>query len=337
VVDATGLLEDGSARGERGLVLGRPIDSASLLDTAGHPPLERGAPDLVSPAVEAAARALGWIDAASAQAGIEAMRRAGVETAHVPLPPLPRYHGPAMELRAEIDRGDVWYDDPLDARGRRRAQPRERRPVLTLYAADGAGEVALVRWPTTIGTWQREKRGGRVVRRYKGSPTGRFLWREVFAAPAWFPPPSTPDQELVRRGSDGRWVAREDTIGPGHLSAYGLVMIVHRSLAGGDTNVRTHGTVSYLSIAEGSASHGCHRLLSVQALRLAGFLLAHRPHTVRGEVREAYARQVRWGGRRFTIRRGARGYLRVLDPPVPVEVLEGRIRGHARRPIRRAH
>ncbi|HEU5056588.1 MAG TPA: peptidoglycan-binding protein, partial [Kofleriaceae bacterium] len=200
VVDATGLLEDGSARGERGLVLGRAIDPVSIVDTAGHSPLAAGAPDLVSPAVDAAARALGWLDPASAQAGIEGMRRAGVETAWLRLPPVPRYHGPAMELRAEIDRGDVWYDDPQGAGGRRRAQPYERRPALTLYARDGAGEVALVRWPTTIGTWQREKLGGRVVRRYKSSPTGRFVWREIFAAPAWFPPPSTPDQELVRRG-----------------------------------------------------------------------------------------------------------------------------------------
>ncbi|HEU5057804.1 MAG TPA: hypothetical protein VFU21_14835, partial [Kofleriaceae bacterium] len=140
--------------------------------------------------------------------------------------------------------------------------------------------------------------------------------------------------ELVRRGPGGRWVIRDDTIGPGHLSAYGLAMIVHRNLGGGDTGVRTHGTVSYLSIAEGSASHGCHRLLGHQALRLAGFLLAHRPHEVRGEVHERYVRRVRWAGRRFTIRRSARGYLRILDPPVPVEVLEGRVRGRARQPIR---
>ena len=145
------------------------------------------------------------------------------------------------------------------------AQPCQLRPVLTLYARDGASEVALVRWPTTIGTWQREKRAvGAVVNRYKNSRAGSFFWHEIVAAPVWFAPAS------------------------------GLVLILHRNTWGGDTGVRTHGTVSYLSIAGGSASHGCHRLFTYQALRLAGFLLAHRPFTVRGEVRETYQRRVRW-------------------------------------------
>ncbi|HLU66110.1 MAG TPA: L,D-transpeptidase [Kofleriaceae bacterium] len=337
VVDATGLIEDGSARAEWELVLGRALDSPTLRDTAGHPPLENGAPDLVSPAVEAAARALGWLDPASARASLAAIRRAGVATVALPLPPVPRYHGPAMELRAEIDRGDVWYEYPFDARGDKRPQPRERRPVLTLYARDGEREVALVRWPTTIGTWQRERRrDGEVVMRYKGSLAGEFLWREIVAAPAWFAPPGIPDMELVRR-EGRRWVVQQDAIGPGYRSAYGLVMIIHRTAGGADTTIRTHGTGSYLSIPEGAASHGCHRLMSHHALRLAGFLLAHRPFEVRGELRARYEREVRWAGKRFTIRRRSRGYARVLDPPVPVEVLPGRIRGRDRRPIQRSY
>lgn len=60
VVAATGLLEDGSAAGAWGQVLGRDLDPPELRDADGWPPLSRAAPDLVSPATEAAARALGW-------------------------------------------------------------------------------------------------------------------------------------------------------------------------------------------------------------------------------------------------------------------------------------
>jgi hypothetical protein len=335
VVDATGLVEDGSARGEWRPVLERYLEPAGLRDLAGHAPLAGGAADLVSPATEAAARALGWTDPAAALASLEQIARDGTRQVALALPPPPRYHGPAMELRAEIDRGDVWYDYPWTASGTRRAQPRERRPVLTLYARDGAGEVALLRWPTTIGTWQREKlAGGAVVTRYKPSTPGESMWREIVAAPVWFAPPTTPDRELVRRTATG-WRAREDTIGPGHRSAYGLVMIMHRNRAGGDTGVRTHGTADYLSVSQGNGSHGCHRLLSYQALRLAGFLLTHRAFTTRGQLSESYGRRLHWAGKTIAVRRGTRGYVRELDPPVEVRVLPGRILGRAQRPISR--
>jgi hypothetical protein len=336
VVDASGLIEDGSARGVWGSVLERTIDPASVRDSAGHAPLAAGAPDLVSPATEAAARALGWTDPDAALRALDRLAGEGHRQVAVQLPPRPRYHRPAMQLRAEIDRGDVWYDDLRTPSGARRRRPRERRPVLILYARDGDREVALARWPTTIGTWQREKlSSGAVVTRYKASPVGSFQWREMVAAPAWFAPPSTPDRELVRRTSRG-WLPREDTIGPGYRSAYGLVAIVHRNERGGDTGVRTHGTVNYLSVSQGNGSHGCHRLLTFQALRLGGFLLAHRRFVTIGERAEAYRRHIRWGGKTFVIARSTRGYTRVLDPPVPVRVLPGRVLGRAKQPSRRS-
>src|SRR5262249_54284973 len=43
----------------------------------------------------------------------------------VRLPDPPEYYGKAMDLAAEIDRGDVWYDFPFDAAGARLPQPRE--------------------------------------------------------------------------------------------------------------------------------------------------------------------------------------------------------------------
>jgi peptidoglycan hydrolase-like protein with peptidoglycan-binding domain len=335
VVDATGLIEDGSALGEWGAVLDRNIEPDSLRDSSGLPPPARGAPDLISPATEAAARALGWTDPQAARASLDRLQRARTRQVAVRLPPPPHYHGPSTALWVEIDRGDVWYDWPWDEAGQRRAQPRERRPSMTLYAGDGArGAIALVRWPTTIGTWQREKQDdGGVVTVYKSSPPGDYQWREIISAPSWFAPPTTPDRELVRATPRG-WQPREDAIGPGYRSAYGLVAIMQRTERGNDVGVRAHGTVDYEAVARGDGSHGCHRLFTHQALRLAGFLLTRRPFITRGQKQERFRRQVVWRERSVEIRRNTRGYVRELDPPVPVRVLEGRVLGSAREPIR---
>jgi hypothetical protein len=207
-----------------------------------------------------------------------------------------------------------------------------------LYARREGREEALVRWSTTIGGWQPERsRGGGVGMRYKPSDVGPRVWRDVIAAPAWFPPPSTPDEELVRRrGRD--WVLRRRLFGPGYASAYGMVMLVHHEerrqrdeVRLVDHGIRTHGSVSYRSILRGQ-SHGCHRLFNHLALRLAGFLLAHRDYAVEGDLPARYVRLVRHRGRRFRFTLESRGFARRLDPPVPVEVLEGTIHGPVRSP-----
>jgi hypothetical protein len=320
VVDATGLIEDGSACGAPGRVLDRELDAAELRDASGWPALPRCAPDLVSPATEAAARALGWTgpDEALGSPFLDARRRGRVAIA---LPAHPHPEPAELALRAEIDRGDVfrrWRD-----RGRRV----ERRPSLVLYE----GEVALVRWPTTIGGWQREKLpDGRVVNRYKASDPGDYVWRDIVVAPVWFAPPSTPDRELVRRAGSG-WAVREDTIGPGTRSAYGLIMLMHHraipTRAGvryADTAVRTHGSVNFRSLQAGS-SHGCHRLYNHLALRLGGFVLRHHAHEVVGALDDRYQRRVTAGERTMWIRRDTRGYgYRLLDP-VPLRVLVGTV------------
>jgi hypothetical protein len=61
-----------------------------------------------------------------------------------------------MDLRAEIDRGEVVLARPkLDKEGHKKwKSPVSDRPTLTLYARVGKGEVALGRWPTTIGGWR---------------------------------------------------------------------------------------------------------------------------------------------------------------------------------------
>lgn len=312
VVDAAGLLEDGSAGNDWGTVLGRQLDPEDMRYRADGP-LPHAAADLVAPATEAAAVALGWHDFESARAFL----RAHLDHDHrvaVPLPPPPPYHGPATALRAVVEPGDP-------AAG--------RRPVLIVYAADGDRELALVRWPTTVGGWKPEKRAdGRIVRAFKASDAGPRVWRDLVVTPAWYAPPSTPDDDLVGV-RDGRWTVKQDLIGPGYRSAYGLVMLVHHEQvehAGHthmlDHGIRTHGSVSYRSILTGD-SHGCHRLYNHHALRLTTFLLRHRAHAVRGPLAETYARHVRYRGRVWSIFRDERGFAYELTPPVPLEVHRG--------------
>jgi hypothetical protein len=329
VADATGLIEDGSARNAWEPILGRFIESAEYRRAMRPEPLDNGAPDLIDPATEVVARALGWTSPEAASRALAAPAPARVAL-RLPLPPA--YHAPAMSMRAEIDRGDVWRSYPYDADGRPRRSPVEERPTFTLFAHTEQGDVALVRWPTTIGGWKHEAdEDGSESLQYKESPVGRHYWRDLVAAPAWYPPPTTPDHELVHRGADGRWAADKDAVGPGYRSAYGLVALFHhRALptsAGGsqyvDIEIRTHGSANYRSILRGS-SHGCHRLFNHLALRLGAFVLAHAEHERRGFVEERYSRIIHWKGRTLKLGAESRGYRYELTPPIPVDVLPGR-------------
>ena len=314
VVDATGVVEDGSAIGQRGTVLGRRLDCREMVSTDQLPPLRGGAPDLISPLTEEAARTLGWNDPQSAAAFFRHGGPTATSNLHVrmPLDAAPPYHGKDMLVGAEIVTGG-------------------RRPELRLIARpDKGSDIILVRWPTTKGGWQREKAGvATVTMKFKPSAMGNFVWRDLITAPAWFPPDTTPDEELVRKTPDGFRLNRE-AVGPGYRSAYGLVMLIHHRPpmvvnteeppALYDAQTRTHGTASYQSVTHGD-SHGCHRLYSALATRLAGFLLAHRPFVRRGEITAQYRRVVVWKGRRMPLRADSRGYLYELRPPVPVRVV----------------
>ncbi len=153
------VVEDGSAAAAWGTVLGRGLDAPDFHAFASEPALPEAAPDAISPATERAAEALGWRDVASVRSFFDARAdtASGLVVA-VRLPRPPSYHSRNMALRAEIDRGDVWYDFPYDGTGRRLPQSVNRRARLVIYARDGAREVALVRWPTTIGGWEPELR-----------------------------------------------------------------------------------------------------------------------------------------------------------------------------------
>ncbi len=319
VADAAGLVEDGTARGTQRDVVGRLLDEPRP-DLGA--PLPAGAPDLVGKATDAAARALGIVDAASARRVLDDVLARGGRVA-LALPAPPPWHGPAMDLRVEIDRGDVA--------GLRRGGRQARRPTLTLWArVDAAREVALVRWPTTVGGWENEKKkDGMVEPEFMESPTGRFVWREIYAAPVWYPPPSVPDAELAHRVKGGGLGVSLEKFGPGPFSAYGLVMIPHvqpvvkkdGSTVFFDSGVRTHGTASVASVTTGS-SHGCHRLWSKNALRAGSFLLAHRPAVRRGPAEVGYSRRIEIGDAHVNLVLAERGTVFELDPPVPVVVLD---------------
>ncbi len=310
VSDAAGLLADGSAQGRWGTVLGRQLDPEDLRYQGSYPPLRNGADDIIAPATEAAARALGWLDFASARSSLRSLVQADALPVALALPRSPAYRG----LRAVIDR-EAGAD----------------RTVLIVYAQDGGSELALVRWPTTVGGWKQEKLpGGALVRRHKASDVGPRVWRDLVVAPVWYAPASTPDADLVGI-RDGRWTVKEDLIGPGYRSAYGLVMLVHHQpvslrqrTAMLDHGIRTHGSVSYRSILVGD-SHGCHRLYNHHALRLATFLLRNHDYVAHGAVLETYDRRVRRRGRTWYVHRDDRGFRYELTPPVPIEVLPGAV------------
>jgi hypothetical protein len=257
----------------------------------------------------------------------------------IALPPPPAYHAQHMALRAEIDRGDVWYDEVPIARLIR------HRPTLVLYVEDPSaahGVRPLIRWPTTIGGWADQRLGdGGVVRRWKESEVGPRMWRDLYAAPTWLPPPTTPDRDLVKNLWNGHWGLKTEIMGPGAHAAYGMTLLVHHQVVKqrdgseryDDNGIGTHGSASVTSIVNGT-SHGCHRLYNQLAVRLADFLLRHRDHAVRGEQPELYRRVVYHRGERFVANVTTRGFLYELTPPVPINVLKGNIRSDRKIPPR---
>lgn len=339
VVDATGLIEDGSAGNAWEPILGRQIESPEYRRQLRKQPLERAAPDLIARATQAAATALGWTspEAAADVLSGDLPRRVAVR-----LPPLPSYPSATLGLRVELDRGDVWTSYPLDAEGRPLPSPVRRRPTLTLIAETADGQTPLVRWPTAIGGWKREKvTGGAEVLRYKPSPAGQYLWRDLVVAPVWLPPETTPDRELLRRLPNGGWAPDTDAMGPGYASAYGIVALLHdRAVPARDgsttlleTQIRTHGSGNYRSVLYGS-SHGCHRLFNHLSIRLGSFLLTHREFVRHGLTQVRYARMLHWQGRAFELHASTRGYRYELLVPVPVTVLPGRnVQSRARHPV----
>jgi hypothetical protein len=263
--------------------------------------------------------------------------------AAVKLPAPPDYYGPQMDLSILIDRGDVWYDLPFDETGAYKPHPRKKYPMFHLFVNHGGQKVLLARWRTTIGGWRAEQASdGYEYFRYKGSDVGPRVMRNIVAGPVWIAPESTPIRSLVRSKTvRGKWepVVNYEELGPGYLSAYGLVAgyIVTQGLNGRgdfDNGIRLHGSAEYLSMYSANGfSHGCHRLPNHLAIRLYSFLLKHRSMRIVGDQPMDFARQFLKGNDVFEIRLASRGYKYVMDPPLPIEVLEGEIKGEVKQPI----
>ncbi len=257
---------------------------------------------------------------------------------------LPPYYSGAMDLKAEIDRGDVWFEFPFDDEGRKRSQPVARRPRLTIFVNYNDQKIPLARFGTTIGGWRGEFIEGAVMLKYKGSPVGRRVWSRIAAAPIWVPPESTPPRVMLtkrRRRGQEYFEIDYHTTGPSYASAYGLVAAYHRKFyrspdgqlqVGGDEGIRTHGSVDYMSIMR-RHSHGCHRMHNHIAVRLMSFVLEHRPHTRYGSQPMEYRREFEYEEETYLMEFDKGGYNFVLDEPLPVEVLRGRIRGQVKEPI----
>ncbi len=333
--DAAGIIEDGSvSKGE---------SAATYVDDRGE---KRTVPNLIGEFVDSLARAMGVTEPVDLPPFFAATAPHGFGTMRVAFrpPPLPPYYAAKMDLSAEIDRGDVWYDPPFDSQGRAVTQRRRVYPSFTLFVTWRQQKIPLVRWRTTIGSWRSELHDdGQVYLKYKNSDVGPRIWKDIIASPVWLPPESTPAKDLLtRKVFDVRQgpvtVVNTDVIGPGFASAYGLVMAIHlKELEGGglfDNQIRTHGSVDYTSIAR-RFSHGCHRLVNNRAVRLFDFVLKHRSYRRLGNRSIAgYKRKFSHEEKTYRFELESRGYVYELRPPMHVVTLEGRILGEAQAPIK---
>jgi hypothetical protein len=336
-MEAAGFIEDGS--------VGDSSSDPSWPTYLGSDGTRHRVPDLASQSEALMLARLGIASATDALAFFRRHPRADFRWLKVAvrLPSPPEYYARTMELSAEIDRGDVWYDFPFDAAGVRQPQPRKRYPSFTLYVKWKGERVPLVRWRTTVGGWRAELAGdGQEYYRYKGSDIGPRVWHHVVATPVWIPPPSSPLGSMVKeRRVNGTYqrVTNYDETGPGYLSAYGLVAAIHEEMRKGpdgarffDNGIRTHGSFDYMSL-RGRFSHGCHRLHNQSAMRLFSFVLAHRKVRTLGSIPLGYRRAFYSRGEVFEMRLPSRGFYYELDPPLPVEVLEGTIKGTLQKPL----
>ncbi len=333
VVAATHILEDGTTQ------TGEDPPTYTGSDGAQHP-IRNLVDEFVTAAtsqlmLDTPDRVLAFFKRHSAE-DFQTWMRVGVK-----FPALPEYYDGDMDLEIVIDRGDVWYDLPYNDAGKEIRQPRSRMPKLMVYLRWNDQTIRLVRWPTTIGGWRTDLApNGYVYMRYKGSDVGDRVIRKIISGPTWVPPESTPLKSLAKRrwiNGKAQGIVNYEEMGPGYLSAYGLVagyFVIPRPDGNDvDRGIRAHGSSDYMSIRSSRRfSHGCHRLLNHLSVRLYGFVLNHRPHTVGGDQKMNAQRQFYYKEQVYQMRMPSRGFAYFLDPPMPVRVLEGRIRGKRKRP-----
>ena len=336
IVDATEIIEDGSAVNEKG-------EPATYVDQNGE---TKPVPNLVA---EYTALTLKHMDLGTPEKVVAFLKSFTDEAfdtlfVAVPLPKRPPYYSDRMDFHATIDRGDVWYEYPYTAEGKRKGQPRKQMPMTTLYVIWNEQDIPLVRMNTTIGSWRTELApDGYEYFKYKNSDVGPRVWKDIVAGPVWMPPDSTPTGDLVKKISYKHRlfeVPNYSEFGPSYASAYGLVAAFHyrqverkdgtfRYL---DNGIRSHGSVDYNSILR-RYSHGCHRLYNHLAIRLFNFVIHHKEFKRVGQVPAGYSRVITIKDdeteeeNTFTIKLETRGYKYELKDPVPVMVEKGNVRG----------
>jgi hypothetical protein len=329
VVSAAGILEDGTVEG-------------TYTNSAGQTVPIR---NMVGESMAAVTQQAGWATPADVLAFFKRHAVDDLATLRVgfKLPSPPEYYAAMMDLSVLIDRGDVIYDPPFDADGKPSKLSRHHFPQLTLRVRYNNQTIPLVHWRTTIGGWRSDlAANGYEYYRYKGSDIGPRVWRNIVSGPVWIAPPSTPVRTLVKwKNVHGttQEVVNYDEVGPGYLSAYGLVAAYNvvpgkNGAADWDNGVRVHGSSEILSIRDPDAySHGCHRLMNNLAVRLFSFVLGHRTMVVEGDKSLDFARSFLWKADVFELRLPSRGFWYRLEPPLPVNVLEGNIIGDVKKPI----
>jgi hypothetical protein len=334
VVAAADVVEDGSTDGKKG-----PVTFTSA--SGEQVPLR----NLAEEYTQVALQQLGLDTPESALAFFKRHSQKEFQRlrAGVKLGPRPEYYSPHMELSIVVDRGDVWYDPPFDDQDKWKVQWRQRYPSLTLYADYRGQRFPLTRWRTTVGGWRSEQAAnGYEYYKYKGSDTGPRVLRKISSGPVWIAPESTPIRGLIKsKKVEGRWqnIVNYDELGPGYLSAYGVVagyFVIpgENGAPDVDRGIRAHGSSDYLSIYSNNGySHGCHRLPNHLAIRLYDFLLQHRHTIVKGDAPMAFSRQFLAKEQVYDMRIPSRGFEFELDPPISVNVLEGTIRGTLQDPV----
>ncbi|MCP4196122.1 MAG: hypothetical protein GY762_03150 [Proteobacteria bacterium] len=343
IIDATGIIENGTAQDPNG-------EKATYKGEDGK---VHTVPNLVSEFTAIALKEMNLNTPEKVIAFLKSHDDTSLNTLFValPLPSLPPYYGDQMDLRAVIDRGDVWYDFPYDEEGKEKWQPRKNMPELRLYVTWNDQDIQLVKMKSTIGGWRSQLAAdGYEYLKYKNSDVGPRLWRDIVAGPVWLPPPTTPIKGLlkeVRYRQKKVTVPNYDEFGPWYASAYGLVAAFHLHKVvrkSGridylDHGIRTHGSVDYNSILR-RFSHGCHRLYNHLAIRLFDFVLRHKKYNRVGQVPVGFSRNVITEAgeeeepEEITIELATKGYKYELLDPVPVTVKEGTIRGQQRTAIK---
>ena len=335
LISAADILEDGTA------VVGDHVPTYVSARTGETLPV----PNLVESFTQTAIEQLGLTTSEALVAFYARHPADHFEWLHVgvKLPPRPEYYSAHMDLSIVVDRGDVWYDPPWDANDTWRPQRRARMPKLWLYLEYNGQRFPLVRWPTTIGGWRAEQApNGYEYYKYKGSDVGPRVIRRILSGPVWVAPQSTPIRGMTKRkrvNGTGRRIVNYEEMGPGYQSAYGLVagyFVIpgKNGRSDADRGIRAHGSSDYMSIRSYRRySHGCHRLLNHLAVRLYSFVLHHRTHTVVGDRAMRHKRQFLREGQVFEVRMPSRGFEFFLEPALPVNVLEGRIRGKLKKPV----